>query len=126
MLVLLRSRGRRRCLSAIALFAWLMLAAAPFGAWVHATAAMPAAAMAGHAPAATMPMGAGSCCADHPDPSAPATSHACHCALSCAAVLPSVQAALAGTLVISGGYAPPRPLEAPLAGFAPPLRPPLT
>jgi hypothetical protein len=124
MLVLLRSRGRRRCLSTIALFAWLILAMAPFGAWVHATA-MPAAAMAGHAPAASMSMGAGSCCADHAAPSAPATSHVCHCALSCAVVLPSVQAGLAGTATMAAGYAPPRPLEAPLTGFAPPLRPPL-
>ncbi len=124
MVVFLRSRGRLRCLLAIALLAWLMLAVAPFGAWAHAASTAPAS-MAGHAADASMHMGASGCCDDQPGQPHSNTTHSCHCALLCAGVLPSAQAGLAATPMMANRYAPPRPIEAPLTGFAPPLRPPL-
>ena len=109
----------------MALLAWLMLAVAPFGAWVHAASALPESSMAGHAAEASMHMDASGCCPDHAGQPGQATSHGCHCALSCTGVLPPAQARLAGSPMIAARYAPPRAIEAPLTGFAPPLRPPL-
>lgn len=125
MVVLLRSRGRLRCLLAIALLAWLMLAVAPFGAWAHAASALPEPSMAGHAADASMHMGASGCYGDQAGQPDSNTTHSCHCALLCAGVLPSAHASLAAVPMMAARYAPPHSLEAPLTGFAPPLRPPL-
>lgn len=125
MVVFLRSRGRLRCLLAMALLAWLMLAVAPFGAWAHTASALPESSMAAHTADASMHMGASGCCDDQAGQPDSNTTHSCHCALLCAGVLPAAQASLAATPMIAARYAPPRPIEAPLTGFAPPLRPPL-
>jgi hypothetical protein len=125
MVVFLRSRRRLRCLSAMALFAWLMLAVAPFVAWPPMASAQQMATPDAHASHASMPMDGAGCCDGHagmPDRSA---TPACQCALPCAGVLPSTPAGLAALPLIRAGYAPPHPIEAPLSGFAPPLRPPL-
>jgi hypothetical protein len=126
MVVLLRSRGRLRCLLAMALLAWLMLAIAPFGAW---TAAQPAPATTMHASHASMPMDQAGCCDgaahDHAGRTDPLAAHPCHCALPCAGMLPATHPGLAALPAMPARYASPRPQEAPLSGHAPPLRPPL-
>ncbi|MCX7512198.1 hypothetical protein [Frateuria sp. STR12] len=109
----------------MALLAWLMLAVAPIGAWPREMPSQQDAAMVAHASHVSMHMGEASCCADHTGhPDAP-TAQTCHCALPCAGVLPSMSTGLADVPATAARYAPPRPLEAPLSGFSPPLRPPL-
>ena len=122
MVVFLRSRRRLRCLCAWALFAWLMLAVAPFVAWPQRVSQQ---APTPHTHA-SMAMDDAGCCNHHagqPDRSATPT---CHCAsLPCSGMLPCSADGLAALPLIRASYAPPRPIAAPLSGFAPPLRPPL-
>jgi hypothetical protein len=124
MVVFLRSRRRLRCLSALALFAWLMVAVAPFVAWPRITSTQQTAAMDAHASHAAMHDGA-DCCNDHAGQPDRHAAPSCQCALPCAGVLPPTPAGLVALLLIRSDYAPPRRIEAPLSGFAPPLRPPL-
>jgi len=121
MLVFLRSRRPLRCLLALALFAWAMLAIAPVGAWPTMGSTTPRA----HASHDSMHLDKGGCCDDHaglPDRDA---TPPCHCALPCAGVLPAMLMGLAALPMTPARYGPPRSIEAPLSGFAPPLRPPL-
>ena len=120
MVVFLRSRRHLRRLLALALLAWSMLALAPFGAW----ASVAPASHASHAHGAMHPGKVG-CCDDHAGQSDPDATLPCHCALPCAGVLPSTPTGLAALPMTPARYGPPRSLEAPLSGFAPPLRPPL-
>jgi len=122
MVVFQRSRRPLRCLSVVALLAWLMLATAPSAAWSPMASAPRTSMLNAHA---SMHVDGAACCDDHahqPGRSAPIS---CHCALACAGVLPAAPAGLAAMLPIRADYAPPRSIEAPLSGFAPPLRPPL-
>jgi len=124
MVALSHSRRRLHCLLAMALFAWLMLAVAPFGAWLHA-ASTQASATTAHTSQGSMPMSEAGCCGDHAGQPDRHASHSCNCALPCAGALPSAQAGLAALSLAAARYPPPRPIEAPLSGHAPPLRPPL-
>lgn len=125
MVVLLRSRGCLRCLTAMALLAWLMLAVAPFGMWPRAVSAPQKSTMTSHASHGTMHMDEATCCADHANHPDTPTTQDCHCALPCAGLLPPTPASLAASPAMPARYEPPHPITAPLSGFAPPLRPPL-
>ncbi|HET6805546.1 MAG TPA: hypothetical protein VFH59_08915 [Frateuria sp.] len=122
MVVFLRPRRRPRCLLALAVLAWLMLALAPLGASPRMAATPTAHAHATHG---SMHLDATGCCGDHAGQPGRHATHPCPCALPCAGVLPSTPAGLAAVPMLPSRYAPPRPIEAPLSGFAPPLRPPL-
>jgi hypothetical protein len=125
MIVFLRSRRLRRCLFALAMLAWLLLAVAPLGASPRMAPAPPSPTSHAHASHGSMHMDATGCCHDHAGQPDRHVTQPCQCTLPCAGVLPSATAGLAAMPMSRAGYAPPRPIEAPLSGFAPPLRPPL-
>lgn len=113
-------------LFALALLAWLALTLSPL-----ATASLAAEGMAATATPAMQhqdtSMHDAGCCADAGQPAhpAPAHAHACSCAMLCTMLLPTAALSVAAAPPASDTPAAPVLRDAPLSGFAPPLRPPL-
>lgn len=118
-----RSHRRLHRIFGWALLAWFALALSPL-ATASATG-IPMTAATAHAMHHGGSMHDTGCCADAGQPPHAGSMHGCSCAMLCTVLLPTAALTVAAAAPGSGTLAPPSLLDAPLSGFAPPLRPPL-